>query len=357
MEVAKYGLLAGNERKLTSSWIEAWAQVGGRIAAALGQKESESIGPARIMSENAAHLELKNKLLQFLRADVAGQQALRCVDIAFPCNDHLHFWPMPPWAAWVESERYRTMPNGVRYKPDVLILDDQDRPLAILEVTDRNRTNNCKRAADELNIPWFRFWAPPSEATQAELTIRVYPEDHIVWAGGNDGWRASADGWYDEDTGGVRYDTIYHSAVALGSINIGNILYANSTNLTCEWAAWYTTREDLYKGATRRRNRRNHIAQEIGYEILDEMETMSRNPQTFTAGIGHYQLHGNVGIYPLNPDPDTGEYRATDITTLLETWQKENLEMHRDREALHRHCRNTPPPFQRDSPRLVPKSP
>ena len=202
------------------------------------------------MSENAPHLEFKNKLLQFLRADVAGQQALRWVDIAFPCNDHLHFWPVPPWAAWVESERFRETPNGVRYKPDVVILDDQDRPLAILEVTASNRTNNCIRAANELNIPWFRFWAAPSEATQAELATRVYPDDHIGWTGGADGWSASTDGWYNEETGGVRYGTIYHSEVAPGSINTGNILYANSTNLICEWADWYTTREELYKGAT-----------------------------------------------------------------------------------------------------------
>ena len=280
---------------------------------------------------------------------MAGQQALSWVDVAFPCNDHLHFWPMPPSAAWVESERFRETPGGVKYKPDVVILDDQDRPLAILEVTDRNRTNNCIRAADELNIPWFRFWAPPSEATQAEFATRVYPDDHIGWIDGNDGWSASTDGWYDEETGGVRYDTIYHSEVATGSINLGKILYANSTNLTCEWAAWYTTREELWKGATWRRNSRNHTAQQIGFKILDEMETMSRNPQTFTVGIGNYQLHGNVGIYPLNPDPGTGKYRPTDITQLIETWQEENLEMRRNLEALQRRCRITTPPFRSES--------
>ena len=309
------------------------------------------------MSENVAHKEFKNKLLQFLRADVAGQQAMRCVEIAFPCNDHLHFWPIAPWAAWVESERLRETPNGVRFKPDVVILDDQDRPLAILEVTERNRTNKCKRAANELNIPWFRFWAPPSEATQAELATRVYPDDHIGWTGGKDGWSMSADGWYDEETGGVRYGTIYHSEVAPGSINLGKTLYANGANLSCEWAAWYTTREELWKGATWRRDRRNHIAQDIGSTILHEMETMHQNPQPFTAGIGNYQLHGTVGIYPLNPDPAAGKYRPADITTLLETWREENLEMHRNREAFHQHCFTTPPPFQSDSPRLIAESP
>ena len=298
------------------------------------------------MSENAPHKDFKTKLLQFLREDVAGQRALRWTDIAFPCNDHLHFWPMPPWAAWVESERIRETQGGVRYKPDIVILDDQDRPLAILEVTATNHKNNCQKAADELNIPWFRFWAPPSETTQAELATRLYPADYIGFTGGPDGFSSSTDGWRDEETGGIRYGMIYHSEVAPGSINIGKILYANSTNLTCEWAEWYTEHEQLWKQATWQRNNRNHVAQQIGFEILDAMEISQRNPQTFTAGIGSYQLHGNIGIYPLNPNPVTRAYDPIDIASLLEEWREADRSTQDSLKAFREHCAKPTPPFR-----------
>ncbi len=124
------------------------------------ERQSAKSPWGRVRSENAAHQDFKNKLLQFLRNGVAGQPAPHTGIIAFPCNDHLRLWHMPPWAAWVESERFRKTPEGVRYKPDIVLLDDRNRPLAILEVTASNLKNNCQRAADDLNIPWFRFWAP-----------------------------------------------------------------------------------------------------------------------------------------------------------------------------------------------------
>lgn len=297
------------------------------------------------MSENAPHKNFKEKLLHFLRSDVAGQQAIRWVDVAFPCNDHLHLWPMPPWAAWVESERLRTTPHDIRYKPDIIILDEKDQPLAILEVTATNGKNNCRKAADELGIPWFRFWAPPSAATQAELSARVYPDDYTGFTGGPDGWSSSTNGWHDETTRGARYGTIYHSEIAPGSVNIGHILYANGTNLTCEWADWYTNREELWKRATWQRDGRNHVAQQIGFEILDAMEATGRNPQSFTAGIGGYQLHGTVGIYPLNPDPHAGMYRPADINALVEEWLESDAAMRDSLREFRRYCAAPPPSF------------
>ena len=324
-------------------------QVGGRITTLLGQSESESVRTAGIMSENAPHREFKNKLLQFIRADVAGQQALRWVDIAFPCDDHLHLWKVPSQACWAESERQRTSPQGLAYRPDVIILDQQDLPIAILEVTATNQKNHSQRAAEQLQIPWFRFWAPPPEATQAELTTRAYARGNAGLTSSSNEFTARIDGWQDEKTGGMRYGPIYHTEVAPGSVSIGPILYANSTNISCERADWNEQGEELWQRATRHRDKRLQTAQDIGSTILHEMETMHRNPQTFTAGIGDRQLHGDVGIYSLNPDPGTKKYRATDITTLLETWQEENLEMHRNQEAFQRHRRTTPPPFLPDS--------
>lgn len=285
------------------------------------------------MSENAPHRAFKNKLLQFLRADIAGQAAWKMADIGFSCNDHTHLWAIPPWAAWVESERQRRTISGLTYRPDVVILDADDNPLAIVEVTDRNRNNNCRRAAAEMRIPWFRFWAPPPETTQAVLAARTYPQGH--WFRDSDGFHAEVDG-YEED-GAARFGTIHHSEVAPGSVNIGNILFANATNLTCEWADWYDKRENLMKSATLHRDRRGKLAQELGREILDAMETFRRNPQSFTAGIGEWQLHGEIGIYHLNRNPDTGKYHPVDIAGVVERHRVEHMAMLQALDALAQH--------------------
>ena len=83
------------------------------------------------MSENKAHKEFKDKLRNFLRDNVAGPPARRRTDIAFPCDDHTHLWPMPPTAAWVESEPKRQTLGGVKYLQDIIILDYRDNPLAM----------------------------------------------------------------------------------------------------------------------------------------------------------------------------------------------------------------------------------
>ena len=275
------------------------------------------------MSENAPHREFKDKLLQFLRADIAGQSAWKMADIGFSCNDHTHLWAIPPWAAWVESERQRKTGSGLTYRPDIVILDAADQPLAIVEVTDRNRVNNCRRAAAEMQIPWFRFWAPPPDSTQAALVTRTYPEGH--WFRDSDGFHVEVDG-YEQD-GATRFGMIYHSEVAPGSVNIGNILFANATNLTCEWADWHDRGESLWKSATLHRDGRAKLAQEMGQKILDAMETFNRNPQPFTAGIGEWQLHGEIGIYHLNRNPDMGKFHAIDIASLMERQRVEHIAM------------------------------
>ena len=296
------------------------------------------------MSENAPHREFKDKLLKFLRADIAGQAAWKMADIGFSCNDHTHLWAIPPWAAWVESERQRRTGSGLTYRPDVVILDADDNPLAIVEVTDRNRDNNCRRAAAEIGIPWFRFWAPPPESTQAVLAARTFPQGH--WFQDSDGFHAKVDGY--EHNGAARFGTIFHSQVAPGSVNIGNILFANATNLTCEWADWYDKRENLWKSATLHRDRRGKLAQELGQEILDAMETFNRNPQPFTAGIGEWQLHGEIGIYPLNRNPETGKYHPVDIAGSVELYRVEHIAMLQALDALERHAEADRPPFPVD---------
>ena len=294
------------------------------------------------MSENAPHREFKDKLLKFLRSDIAGQAAWKMADIAFTCNDHTHLWAVPPWAAWVESERFRKTPSGLSYRPDIVILDADDNPLAIVEVSDRNRVNHCRQAANELEIPWFRFWAPPPEATQAVLAARTYPEGH--WFRDSDGFHAEVDGYVHD--GATRFGMIYHSEVAPGSVNIGNILFASGTNLTCQWADWHDKGESLWKSVNIHRDRRAKLAQEMGRKILDAMDDFKRNPQPFTAGIGEWQLHGEIGVYDLNRNANTGKYHPVDIGNLMEQQRLEHIAMLQAMDALKGHNEADRPSFQ-----------
>ena len=294
------------------------------------------------MSENAPHREFKDKLLKFLRSDIAGQAAWKMADIAFTCNDHTHLWAVPPWAAWVESERFRKTPSGLSYRPDIVILDADDNPLAIVEVSDRNRVNHCRQAADELEIPWFRFWAPPPEATQAVLAARTYPEGH--WFRDSDGFHAEVEGYVHD--GATRFGMVYHSEVAPGSVNIGNILFASATNLTCQWADWHDKGESLWKSVNIHRDRRAKLAQEMGRKILDAMDDFNRNPQPFTAGIGEWQLHGEIGVYDLNRSPNTGKYHPVDIGNVMEQQRLEHIAMLQAMDALKTHNEADRPSFQ-----------
>ena len=140
--------------------------------------------------------------------------------MAFTCNDHTHLCAIPPWAAWVESERFRKTPFGLSFRPDIVIL-----------------------GADELEIPWFRLRPPPPEATQAVLAARTYPEGH--WFRDSDGFHAEVDAYVED--GAASFGMIYHSEVAPGSVNIGTILFASATNLTCRWADWLNKGESLWK--------------------------------------------------------------------------------------------------------------
>ena len=298
------------------------------------------------MSENQPHRKFKDKLVQFLREDIAGQSARKMGDIGFTCNDHTHLWAIPPWAAWVESERQRKTSSGLAYRPDIIILDANDNPLAIIEVTYRNRFNHCRQAADELEIPWFRFWAPPPEATQAVMATRTYPEEH--WQHESDGFHTEVEGVIED--GAARFGSIFHSEVAPGAVNIGNILFANATNLTCRYADWYDRGEDLWKGITLYRDQRGKLAKELGEKILDSMEALKCNPQTFTAGIGEWQLHGEIGIYHLNREPTMGKYPPVDVTGLIERHRAERTAMLQNVEAFERHKKVDRPPFAEDGP-------
>ena len=74
----------------------------------------------------------------------------------------------------------------------------------------------------------------------------------------------------------------------------------------------------LWKSVNIHRDRQSKLAQEIGGTILEAMDTLNRNPQPFTAGIGEWQLHGEIGIYNLNRNPSTGKYHPVDIGSLME---------------------------------------
>ena len=93
------------------------------------------------------------------------------------------------------------------------------------------------------------------------------------------------------------------------------------------------------------------MGQEMGGKILDAMDTLNRNPQPFTAGIGEWQLHGEIGIYHLNRNPQTEKYHPVDIGGLME---QQRLDAHRHRlqamDALNAHNEADRPPFQGTGP-------
>ena len=127
-------------------------------------------------------------------------------------------------------------------------------------------------------------------------------------------------------------------------------MFANATNLTCEWADWHDRGESLWKSATLHRDGRAKLAQEMGQKILDAMETFNRNPQPFTAGIGEWQLHGEIGIYHLNRNPDMGKFHAIDIASLVERQRVEHIAMLQAMDALQVHNEVARPPFPPSAP-------
>ena len=197
-----------------------------------------------------------------------------------------------------------------------------------------------------MEVPWFRFWAPPAESTQAILAARTYPEGH--WFRGGEGFHAGVDGF--EQNGAARLGMIYHSEVAPGSVSIGNSLFASASNLTSEWTDWYDKREKLWRSATYYRDGRDKLAQQMGLKILDAMESSGHNPQLFTVGIGDWQLHGEIGILHLNREAVTGRYPPVDIARLVERHRVEHLAMLQAKDALAHHTEVDRPPFLETRP-------
>ena len=110
---------------------------------------------------------------------------------------------------------------------------------------------------------------------------------------------------------------------------MGAMAWANATNLTCEGATWLQNHEDGWRWGEHYRDARLETARDIGQHLTGEIETLRRNPHHWSAGIGELQLAGTIGIYPLNPDPETGKYLPCDITSLLDKWRNETVAMHK----------------------------
>ena len=89
------------------------------------------------------------------------------------------------------------------------------------------------------------------------------------------------------------------------------------------------------------RGRRGKLAQEIGQNILDAMETSSRNPQPFTAK--------SVSIH-LNCNPNTGKYHSVDIAGLEERHRAKHIAMLQAMEALAHHVEAYRPPLLGSEP-------
>ena len=66
------------------------------------------------------------------------------------------------------------------------------------------------------------------------------------------------------------------------SVILGTAMFMRCSN-SFGWADRHDKRENSWKSMTLYRDRRGKLAQEIGQNILDAMETSSRNPQPFTA--------------------------------------------------------------------------
>ena len=88
----------------------------------------------------------------------------------------------------------------------------------------------------------------------------------------------------------------------------------------------------------------------MGEKILGAMDTLNRNPQSFTAGIGEWQLHGEIGVYDLNRNPDTGKYHPLDIGSLMEQQRLKHIAMLQAMDALKAHIETGRPPFQGTEP-------
>lgn len=277
------------------------------------------------MSEKERHKNMKRDLLQWFQEDTQPQLGPHRNEVAFQCNDHIHFWHIPPWVAYVDDERRMSHPEGGYFQPDVTLLDYKGNPVAVLEVKDTNRENKVISAARGLGIPYFRFDCPPLGATAHELWVR---QREMPW------FREEGTGFHAEWEGRIGDDgqTVYSSPIRVagnqpGRVIMGPIAWANATNLTCEGATWLQNREDSLGRAEHYRDKRAETAREIGQNLLWEIETQRRNPHHWSAGIGELQLAGTVGIYPLNRDGETGKYLPCDITSLLDKWGNETIAM------------------------------
>ncbi|MCY4560358.1 MAG: hypothetical protein OXF79_29165 [Chloroflexi bacterium] len=279
------------------------------------------------MPEKERHQNLKRELLRWMQDDVQPQFGRHMTEIAFQCNDHIHFWRLPPWAAFVDEERRMPHPDGGHFQPDVVILDYQAKPIGVLEVKHTNRSNKVTSAALRLQIPYFRFDCPATGATEHELWVR---QNENPWFSENTtSFHASWEGEVREDGEVVYPGPIRVSGNQPGQVIMGKIAWANATNLTCEGASWLQKREDGWGWATHYRDKRLETARKLGTNLLWEIETRRQNPYHWNAGIGDVQLAGTIGIYPLNKDYETGKYLPVDVTSLLQTWGEETMSMHR----------------------------
>ena len=291
------------------------------------------------MPEKERHRNLKSELLKWLQADTKSQIGHRMNQVAFHCNDHIHFWRVPPWAVFADAERRMPHPDGKHFQPDVTLLDYSGEAVAVLEVKHTNRNNKVRSAACALGIPYFRFDAPPPVATAHEMWVRQVEEPRIAGAGGFHAW------WQ----GGVSEDghTVYPSRISVsgnqpGQVVMGAIAWANATNLTHEGAAWLQDNEDGHRWAEYHRDARIDTAQEIGKNLLNEIETCRTNPHWWSAGIGDVQLAGSIGIYPLNKELETGKYLPCDVTDLLHKWAQETAAMNQRLKDLEHRKQSKP---------------
>ena len=293
------------------------------------------------MSENERHRNLKTDLLQWLQEATRPELSQRMHEIVFQCNDHIHFWQVPTWVAFIDVERRMQHPEDGHYRPDVAVLDYKGNPIAVLEVKHKNRRNKAWSAARILGIPYFRFDCPPPAATAHELWVR---QDERPWY-----WQDDAKSFHAEWEGepGDDGEVVYKRPIRVvgnqpGSVIMGPMAWANATNLTCEGATWLQNRERGWGLAEHYRDARAETARDIGRTLMHEIETRRQNPHYWTAGIGELQLAGTVGIYPLNPDLETGKYLPCDITSLLDKWGNETVAMHRALDVLNQRQRPKP---------------
>ena len=84
---------------------------------------------------------------------------------------HPHSYDLLRGAQHAVMEQLQTAPSGLKYRPDLTILNTHREPIVFIEIVRTNRRNNSIQVAKELNIPVFSILAPHRQSMEPGLQI------------------------------------------------------------------------------------------------------------------------------------------------------------------------------------------